>query len=160
MPQWAITHSGSNASAFRKHFTPSALLKAKHQLSPASNQRCASPDAVEIVLEWLPRSKRSIRFRSSARSPDHVSRFGPLFGQSSCDRRRQPEPISLLDRDIITGVGMTQHADAWIAVQYAFQSFGGRWVPVRDDRQAGADTASAEAVNGNEIGATGAVQQR
>jgi hypothetical protein len=45
--------------------TPSALLKAKHQFKPRSNQRCACGEAVEMVLEWLPRLKRSILSHSS-----------------------------------------------------------------------------------------------
>src|SRR5580704_12544233 len=65
MPQCAITHSGSNSSAFRKHLTPSALLKAKHQFKPRSNQRWVSGEPVETILEWLPRLKRSILFSSS-----------------------------------------------------------------------------------------------
>src|SRR5260370_8386341 len=60
-----MTHSGSNSSAFRKHLTPSDLLKAKHQFKPRSNQRCVSGEAVEIILEWLPRLKRSILSNSS-----------------------------------------------------------------------------------------------
>src|SRR5580692_11310820 len=65
MPQCAITHSGSNSSAFRKHLTPSALLKAKHQFKPRSNQLCVSGEPVEMILEWLPRLKRSILSNSS-----------------------------------------------------------------------------------------------
>src|SRR5215475_3593688 len=116
MPQCAITQSVSNSSAFRKHFTPSTLLKAKHQLSPRSNQRCASADVVEIFLEWLPRLKRSIRLR-----PSQDSRCRSALGQSSCYRRRQSKPLGLLDRDVVTGVGMTQHADAGITVEHPLQ---------------------------------------
>src|ERR1700753_2194732 len=64
MPQCAMMHSESNSSAFRKHLTPSPLLKAKHQFKPRSNQRCASGELVETVREWLPRWKRSILVHS------------------------------------------------------------------------------------------------
>src|SRR3984893_4478113 len=64
-----MTHSGSNSSAFRKHLTPSDLLKAKHQFKPRSNQRCVSGEAVEIILEWLPRSKRSISLTPASPVP-------------------------------------------------------------------------------------------
>src|SRR5882757_8119984 len=60
MPQWAIAHSGSQSSARLKHFTPSGLLKARHQLKPRSNQRCASGEVVVIGVLCVPRSKRFI----------------------------------------------------------------------------------------------------
>src|SRR5882757_16874 len=60
MPQWAIAHSGSQSSARLKHFTPSGLLKARHQLRPRSNQRCVLGEVVVIGVLCVPRSKRSI----------------------------------------------------------------------------------------------------
>src|SRR5580704_18580817 len=68
-----MTHSGSNSSAFRKHLTPSDLLKAKHQFKPRLNQRCASGEPTEMVLEWLPRSKRSILSNSGIAPIAHAA---------------------------------------------------------------------------------------
>src|SRR6202035_5959306 len=68
-----MTHSGSKSSALRKHLTPSVLLKAKHQFKPRSNQRCVSGEPVEIILEWLPRLKRSILSNSSIAHIDNAA---------------------------------------------------------------------------------------
>ena len=74
--------------------------------------------------------------------------------------RRQAGAFGLFDRGIVTGVGVPQDADPGIAIQNTLEPLGGRRVAVGDDGHAGTDAAAAEAVNGDEIGAGRAVQQR
>ena len=103
----------------------------------------AIPDAPEIPTI----SRRSTWLGPSIRLlPPRYCRCASAFEQSRCDRRRQSKPIRLLDSDIIAGVGMTQHADAGIAVEHALQPFRRRLLAVGNDGQAGANTATAEAM--------------
>src|ERR1700735_3731366 len=86
MPQFAITHSGSNSSALRKHFTPSSTLKPKTQLRPRSNQRWASHEGVEMGQRWLPRLKRSMSAVFASR--DCWLRASLKDGVNAADARR------------------------------------------------------------------------
>jgi hypothetical protein len=58
----------------------------------------------------------------------------------------------LFDRCRITGIGVAQHADTGITVEYAFKAIGGCRIAVSDDGHTGTHTSPAETVNGDQIG--------
>jgi hypothetical protein len=74
--------------------------------------------------------------------------------------RRQPKALGLLDRRVVTRVGMPQNADTRIAVQYALQPCLGLLPTVSDDGDAGADAVAAQTVDCNQICARRRIQQR
>ncbi len=45
------------------------------------------------------------------------------------DRRRQADPLRLLDRDVVTGIGMTQTPIPRITIEHSLQPLRGRRMP-------------------------------